>query len=95
MGDVFIKAYFDNRFEVKIRFATEEELTDEDGHNDAMFEDGEILVHEDFKRHPDMAAICLLHELGHADMPEYPGHGFRFGGTIDGLYKRGAYDDLL
>jgi predicted SprT family Zn-dependent metalloprotease len=61
----------------------------------------EIAINADFKSHPDVATLVLLHELAHADLPDYIGqkseehHGMQFQAKIWDLIKKGAYEGLL
>jgi len=75
----------------------------EDGKADGEHTSGEITISSDFKRHPDMALLTLLHEMVHADLDREGyigyvsdgGHHTRFYAGIDRLYKAGAYEGLL
>ena len=56
-----------------------------------------IRIHEDLKRHLDMAAIALLHEMIHVHLGyDYKGeHGMRFESEKVRLFMAGAYDKVL
>ena len=61
----------------------------------------EINIHSDFRRHPDVATLTLLHEMAHLSLPFYKGqeqdggHGSQFQAKIWELVKAGAFDGLL
>jgi hypothetical protein len=62
-----------------------------------------ILIHRDLIKHPDLAAIILLHEMNHADLhvsgytgyEHLNGHSTLFHAGIDRIYRQGAYESLL
>jgi hypothetical protein len=56
-----------------------------------------IRINRDYRNHPDMAAIALLHEMIHVSMgPDYHGdHGTRFQAEKHRLFMAGAYDQIL
>ena len=56
-----------------------------------------ITIHRNFRSHPIMVAIILLHEMVHVKLGlgYKNSHGIRFGAEIVNLFLAGAYDDLL
>lgn len=98
MNELFFNNEVDSN--IKVRFASDEDCQDSDG---IHFHDGQIFIHEDFKRHSDMAALTLLHEMAHAHLhalgyigwPHDGGHGTQFHVELDRLYKAGAYDGMF
>lgn len=89
------KRFFDNRLpeDCVVRFQKMED--------DGEQLPGEINVHEDFKKHPDVATLTLLHEMAHLDLSAYIGqeqdghHGMQFQAKIWELVNKGAFDGLL
>jgi len=96
------KRFFDNRIQLPSTAVQFGDIEDCDGADGIELGD-EIFIHNDFKRHPDMAILVLMHEMVHADLRQDgyigyendAGHGVRFKGGIDRLYRAGAFDDLL
>lgn len=98
--DVLNKRFFENRIceDIIVRFGDNEDCEGCDG----LHTGAEIVIHEDFKKHGDVALLVLLHEMEHADLHQdgYIGyknesHHIRFHAGIDRLYKAGAYEGLL
>ena len=91
--------YFDGKIKCQIKF----DKIKDDGVSDFSSKDGKkiIKITNDFKTHPDAAAIVLLHEMVHVKLMSegyidlHKGHGLRFHAEIDRLYKQGAYGELL
>ena len=62
-----------------------------------------ITIHEDLRKHPDLAFVVVLHEMLHADLfhtgyrgrEHIEGHGTLFHAGIDRLYKAGAFEGLI
>lgn len=90
----FNKAYFDDELsdDIVVKFDTENEL---ESNEDGAYEDSHILIRDILRYVPDFCFIVLLHEMAHAKAPEAGAHGYYYGGVIDMLYKKGAYDPYL
>lgn len=96
------KRFFDNRIQLRAKYISFGDAEDCDGADGIELGD-EIFIHESLRVHPDLAILVLLHEMVHADLRQDgyvgyehdAGHGVRFKGGIDRLYRAGAYDDLL
>jgi len=94
---IFNNKFFGGRISTsyKVRFA---EIED-DGQE--LSDAREIRINAHLRWHPDLMCVVLLHEMAHADLPEYvgykhdEGHGMRFQAKLDELYRLGAYDGLL
>lgn len=58
---------------------------------------GELMINQDFKKHPDAACYVLMHEMIHHLLGyEYKEiHGYRFAAEINRLWNIGAYERLL
>lgn len=99
--EIFNKLYFEDKIRenTEVRYADDEDCDGCDGLSSVDF----IYVHEDYKRHPDMGFIILLHEMqhcymhqkGYVDWKDEGGHHMLFYAGLDRLYKAGAYEGLL
>src|SRR5258708_923263 len=95
---LYNERFFDNRISKRYKILFKD-MPDDDGYH--IVGDQEIWINSDFRRHPDIATFVLIHEMAHADLPEYIGapgsdqHGMRHHAKLDELYKMGAYDGLL
>jgi hypothetical protein len=99
--NIFNEKYFEGKIRdnIEIRYGNNEDCENCDGLASCDF----IYVHEDFKRHPDMGLIILLHEMQHChmlqkgynDWKEEGGHHMLFYAGIDRIYKMGGYEGLL
>lgn len=94
--------FFDNRIDknTRVRFANAEDEFDSDDDGEYIIGDKLILIDPKMRKFYNYAAICLIHEMVHAELPEhisYPPscHGTVFYGRIADLFSRGAYDHLL
>jgi len=96
------KRFYNNALpaDIVVRFDDADEMEDHD-EGEYIEADKQILIHKDFRRHPDVAMMVLVHETAHVALPEYVGwtdkdeHGHRFEALIGELYRKGAYDGLL
>jgi hypothetical protein len=99
--ELFNEKYFESKIRetIEVRYGDDEDCDDCDGLSSEDF----IYVHKDFKYHPDMGLIVLLHEMQHCFMhqkgynawKDEGGHHMLFFAGIDRLYKAGAYEGLL
>ena len=94
----FNKEYFGNKLPLPMLLIFGGTKVDVDG-NMQFMESGtvRIRINKDYKKHPDMAAIALLHEMIHVHLGyEYKGdHGTRFESEKFRLFMAGAYDKVL
>ncbi len=66
-----------------------------------VYDNQTIYILDALRKYPDVVCVTLLHEMAHADLPDYESyqnfddHGPQFHVKIDHLYKMGAYDGLL
>ena len=59
---------------------------------------GVIRIHEDFKDHPRIAELTLLHEMIHHALflENYQlDHGYRFGEEVNRIWRMGLYERLV
>jgi hypothetical protein len=89
------KKYFDEQLHADVKFG----IIEDDGET-IVYKNLQqvIVIHSDFKYHPDIAAFVLLHEMIHANLnrTNYKGgHGMRFQAEKVRLIMEGAYDELL
>lgn len=93
--DYFNERFFEDRVRVKVRFGKIKE--------DGLCDTEHITISDTLKRHPDLIAIVLLHEMTHGYLNETGyvgheqdgGHSTLFHAEIDRLYRAGAYEGLL
>lgn len=97
----FNKRFFDNRLDKDMVVTFEHDLEDEETGqelNGIQFGD-EVILNESLKLvGMDYISIILLHEMVHADLPDYnPAdiHGPLFQAKVVRLFEKGAYDGLL
>jgi len=99
--DLFNEKYFEGKIRdsIEVRYADNQDCGPDDGLSSEDF----IYIQKDFKYHPDMGLIVLLHEMQHCYMHQKGyrawkdggGHHMLFFAGLDRLYKAGAYEGLL
>lgn len=93
----FNKEYFGGKLIVPEKLQFVPNLSD-DGHT-SYRSSGTVWVsiHNDLRKHLDMASIVLLHEMVHVFLGyDYQGqHGMRFQSEIHRLFLAGAYDKVI
>ena len=98
--NLFNEKYFEGkiRTNIEVRYGDNEDCESSDGLSCADF----IYIHEDFRSHPDMGLIILLHEMQHCYLAQKgynswkgDSHQMLFYAGIDRIYKMGGYEGLL
>lgn len=96
--DYYNERFFESRLNGwRVRFG---DIDDKD-EGECVRSEQLITINNQFRDCLDIASIIMLHEMAHADLPDYIGvdpdeeHGMMHMAKIAELIRRGAYDNLL